>query len=226
MEPLFQEVHDSGVFYCLLTVANTHKPNPHRKRSGKKNNTKDTVNPTPTKRCALVLYNVNQEHYDVAVHVLCRNKTHVAPFPDMGGYFISVPVMWFNNSGGWKDTFTYPKRTYVVAMVEFSDIVARRHEMCIMGASSEDNFALDQNAYTEFRKFWTDHGERLVPCYTLQATTTGAYVDLVQPTTPKKAKRSGVLLCTSMYVTSHTLCDRQQPEQKHGNVSLTQRVIT
>jgi hypothetical protein len=118
-------------------------------------------------------------------------KTVVTTFPDMGGNLISVPVMWFNNAGGWKDTFKYPKRTFIVTMVEFSNTATRRYEMCIMGASSEDNFEIDHNAYTKFRKYWTDHGGRLVPCYTLQATTTGAYVDLVQPTTPKKGKQRG-----------------------------------
>ena len=194
VEPTLQEVKFSDVFYYLpafLPIYNhTHKPTPHRKRHGKKANTNDTVNPTPTKRCALIISTVNEEHYNVSVHVLCRNKTDVVAFPDMGGHFISVPVVWFNNAGGWKDTFAYPKRTFVVTMVEFSNTVTRRHEMCIMGAPSEYNFEIDQNAYTKFRKYWTDHGGRLVPCYTLKATTTGAYESL--PTTPKQPNPRGM----------------------------------
>ena len=118
----------------------------------------------------------------------------------MGGNYISVPVMWFNNAGGWKNTFAHPKRTFIVAMVEFSDPETCRHEMCIMGAPPEDNFVIDQNAYNEFRKYWTEHGGRLVPCYILKATTTEAYETLPA----KKSKRGGN---SSNKHARHTLCE-------------------
>ena len=163
-------------------------------------------------------------HYDVFEHVLCRSKPSVSPFLDMGGNYISVPVMWFNNVVVWKDTFAHPKRTFVVTMVEFSNPDTCRHEMYIMGASSEDNFVIDQNAYTKFRKYWTDHGERLVPCYILKATTTEAYETL--PATPKKPKRGGMLLCTIVCTDKIDLLTElhiTRYDQKHTNKRLTEK---
>jgi hypothetical protein len=111
-----------------------------------------------------------------------------AGFSDAGGELVSVPVAWFNNVGGWKKNFTHPDRTFVVAVVEYSDPATARHDMCILGAPPGENFEINQMAFEDFRALWILHGGRTLPSYVIKATSTGPYVDvsLSPPPTPKR----------------------------------------
>jgi hypothetical protein len=125
----------------------------------------------------------------VHIHVTCRGKARGPAFPECGGSVVSVPVVWFNNQGGWKKLFMHPGRTFVVAMVEHSNHTTRRHDMCILGAPAGDNFELDQNAFAEFRALWEAHGGRMLPSYEITGPGTIEAVDLTK--SPPKPKRRG-----------------------------------
>jgi hypothetical protein len=85
-------------------------------------------------------------------------------FADAGGNLLSIPVAWFNN-GPWKDQFTRPGTTFVTVIVEKSHAAKQRHECCILGAASNDNFDVNHEIYTEGRARWIAHGERHLPSY-------------------------------------------------------------
>jgi hypothetical protein len=99
---------------------------------------------------------------------MCVFRSKENALPDCGGLVVSVPVSWFNNAGGWKDQFSHPNRTFVVAIVDLSHQDTSKHEMCIIGQPREDNFFIDQNAYLEYRAMWLSHGSRMVPSYELK----------------------------------------------------------
>jgi hypothetical protein len=118
---------------------------------------------------------------------------HPPRVPDHRGTYISVPVAHFNGIGGWKKQFEYPKRTYVVSIVEISNATPGVHEVCFLGVESttEERFHINEEAYTKFRKMWLDHGKRMVPAYVLHPPGAGDVVeDGDAATTPRETKRT------------------------------------
>jgi hypothetical protein len=85
---------------------------------------------------------------------------------------ISVPVTHFNgpDNRGWKRYFQYPRLTYVVGVVEYSDCVRKRHEVTFLGSPyyPARNLDLTDAAYVIFRGVWEKHGQRLIPSYQLR----------------------------------------------------------
>jgi hypothetical protein len=141
----------------------------------------------------------NLQHTKVLPHSSIHLHTHTmcvlrkgsrAGFSDAGGELVSVPVAWFNNEGGWKKNFTHPDRTFVVAIVEYSDPQTARHDMCILGAPPGENFEINQTAFEDFKALWHDHGGRTQPSYTMKATSIGPFVDVSQ-SPPPHPKRKG-----------------------------------
>jgi hypothetical protein len=131
--------------------------------------------------------------------------------------FISVPVTHFNDEGGWKKQFDFPKITYVVSIVELSNAKPGYHEVCFLGVESTpaERFLITEKAYTTFRQLWLDHGSRLVPVYVVHPE--GAYdspgdsdVMPVQHAKRHRASVRGVFLflcvCFKLYSIMSTRC--------------------
>ena len=107
-----------------------------------------------------------------------RGKAKASAFRDEGGAFVSMPVVWFNNSGGWKKQFLHPHSTFVVAVVERSHMDTLRHEMCVLGAPPGDNFVINQEVFAEYKALWVVHGRRSLPSYELRPPAGEKYLDL------------------------------------------------
>ena len=101
---------------------------------------------------------------------VCRTRSGI--LTEAGGQLISIPVSYFNGKegGGWKGFFQNPKRSFIVAMIEFTNQKTRRHEASFLG-SPEDldtNVSLTEKCFVGMRKQWEDDGGRLMPFYELK----------------------------------------------------------
>jgi hypothetical protein len=87
---------------------------------------------------------------------------------------VSVPVSYFNNSGGWKAQFTNPAYTFVVALVEYHNASKDKVELCILGAQQgpDEVFNITSKTYIVFRALWVAHGGRMQPSYEYQKIPT------------------------------------------------------
>jgi hypothetical protein len=84
---------------------------------------------------------------------------------------ISVPVSYFNGSDitGWKSYFQHPKRSYVVALVLFTNFTTNRHEVGFLGAPpGSDPVYIMHQMYVSMRNLWILHGSRMIPSYELK----------------------------------------------------------
>ena len=122
----------------------------------------------------------------------CRKS--VPAFVDSGGLLVSIPVLWWNK-GEWTHQFNKPKITFVTVVVEKSIFAALRHECCILGTFSNENFTIDQAMFENSRQRWFDHGQRCVPSYTYgkQDSSGVEAIDLLDDT-DKRPKNKGVSL--------------------------------
>ena len=121
----------------------------------------------------------------------------------LAGFVVSVPVVYFNNAGGWKKQFPNPKHTFMVCLVEYHHN-ASRIELCCLGTPSslEENFFVNAVACNKYRELWLAHGERMTPSYVVDVPVGGKYVDLsddVFDKQPDKQLRSTTTKQTSLY---------------------------
>lgn len=106
-----------------------------------------------------------------------RNSTYIE---DRGGTLVSIPVQYFNDSGGWKKQFPFPKVTFVVAMVQYTNRVTQKHDMIFIGTPADDKielFQITDQAYIAFKELWWIHGSREIPTYQFRRPGTGVLVD-------------------------------------------------
>ena len=108
---------------------------------------------------------IEAELYEKQEVVQQPKKRRASKFTDAGGMLISIPVSHFNgdDNQGWKGFFENQRRSFIVAIVVFSDKVKKRHEASFLGSPKQysvqcalETFSFSQNACTLGRT-WMSH---------------------------------------------------------------------
>ena len=84
-------------------------------------------------------------------------------FPDRGGTYVSVPLNYFNDSGGWKRKFK--KHSFFVAMCQTSNPHTQRHTVKLLYDAASSAFEMQESAFVGFHLMWTSHGKPEIPMY-------------------------------------------------------------
>jgi hypothetical protein len=91
----------------------------------------------------------------------------ITAFDDHCGQIVSVPVVWFNRVGAWRNAFSHSgKNHFIVAYVHKSIMETKKHVMRILGTTNDDNFEMAQDYMLTCVQLWITHGQRHVPSYT------------------------------------------------------------